>query len=113
MFVTVTFIELHSPWQFFALSNHGRKIQAQAKRSEGFVRMKNTGWWRHHYTLSIWKSEAEMKQFARSGAHLEAMKQSAKLATVLSTYTYQANELPSWTDAKRLLHEKGKQVKFG
>lgn len=113
MIIVVTSIELHSPWQFFTLSNHGRKIQGQAKRSPGFVKMKNTGWWRLHYTLSAWESEAAMKQFARNGAHLDAMKQSAKLSHEIRTHVFEATALPDWTEAKKLLAEKGKSIKFG
>jgi heme-degrading monooxygenase HmoA len=112
MHITVTSIQLRSVWQFFALSNHGRKIQSQAQKSPGFVKMKNTGWGKLHFTLSGWESEAAMKQFARGGAHLDAMKQSAKLATELRTYTYEADQLPDWNTAKQLLLEKGKVLNF-
>ena len=35
---------------------------------------KKRGVWTKHYTMSLWKNEEEMKAFALSGAHLEAMK---------------------------------------
>lgn len=112
MRVVLTSIQLRSVWQFFRLSNHGRKIQGQAKKSPGFVKMKNTGWGRLHYTMSIWQSEAEMKAFAKTGAHLDAMKQSAKIAVEIRTYTYEADRLPEWQLAKELLRDKGKAIKF-
>jgi heme-degrading monooxygenase HmoA len=112
MRITVTSIQLRSPWQFFQLSNHGRKIQAQAKKSPGFVKMKNTGWGKLHYTLSVWDSEAEMKDFVRTGAHMEAMKQSAALSHEIRTYTYESESLPDWKEAKRLLLQNGKTMKF-
>jgi heme-degrading monooxygenase HmoA len=112
MRITITSIQLRSPWQFFTLANHGRKIQAQAKKTPGFVKMKNTGWGRNHYTLSIWETDAAMKQFARSGAHLEAMKQSAKLAHELRTFTFEAEAIPNWKEVKRMLAEKGKVMQF-
>ena len=112
MRITVTSIQLRSPWQFFKLSNHGRKIQAQAKKSPGFVKMKNTGWGKLHYTLSVWDSEAAMKAFARTGAHMEAMKQSAALSHEIRTYTYESESLPDWKEAKRLLLQNGKTMKF-
>lgn len=112
MRITITSIQLRSAWQFFSLSNHGRKIQAQAKKSPGFVKMKNTGWGKLHYTLSIWESEASMKAFARTGAHLEAMKQSAKLSHEIRTLTIESETIPDWKEVKRLLSEKGKVLRF-
>jgi heme-degrading monooxygenase HmoA len=112
MRITITSIELRSVWQFFSLSNHGRKIQAQAKRTPGFRRMKNTGWGRLHYTLSIWESVSSMKAFARTGAHLEAMKRSAKLAVEIRTHTFEADQIPNWKEVKRLLITEGKSLTF-
>ena len=110
MIITFTSITLKSPWKFFSLSNNGRKIQSQAKRSPGFIKMKNTGWWKQHYTVSAWDSEDAMKKFARSGAHLDAMKKTANLASELRTYTFEANEIPDWKSGKELLKEKGKVI---
>lgn len=112
MIVTITSIRLRSVWQFFTLSNHGRKIQGQAKRSPGFLRMKNTGWGKLHYTVSAWESEPSLKQFARAGAHLEAMKQSGRLSTEIRTYTYETDALPSWKEVKQLLAKEGKVMRF-
>ena len=74
--------------------------------------MKNTGFGYMHYTLSAWQSEEDLKRFAKSGAHLDAMKKSKEIATELATYTYQGEEMPDWTKAKALLLEKGKLLKF-
>jgi heme-degrading monooxygenase HmoA len=112
MRITITSIELRSFWQFFTLANHGRKIQGQAKNAPGFVKMKNTGWGRLHFTLSIWESEAAMKQFARTGAHLEAMKQSTKLGKEIRTHTFESDAIPNWKEVKQLLAEKGKVMRF-
>ncbi len=112
MYVTLTSILLRSPWQFFTLSNHGRKIFGQTQKAKGFVKMKNSGWWKLHFTMSAWDSAEAIKDFARSGAHLEAMKQSAKLSTQIRIYTYETENLPSWDEAKLLLEEKGKVLNF-
>jgi hypothetical protein len=53
-----------------------------------------------------------MKEFARSGAHLEAMKKSALLAEEIRTYTYETDLLPTWQDAKVLLLNKGKVLRY-
>lgn len=112
MHVTVTSLKLRSVWGFFKLSLYGLKISQQAKTEKGFIAMKNTGFGYDHYTLSHWQTEADLKRFAHSGQHLEAMKGSAKLATEIRTYTFESDTMPGWASAKKLLAEKGKPLLF-
>lgn len=112
MNVTVTSLKLRSFWGFFKLSWYGLKISRQAKKEKGFIAMKNTGFGLLHFTLSQWSTEADLKRFARSGQHLEAMKESAKLATEIQTYTFTSEQLPDWTQAKKMLAEHGKRLTF-
>lgn len=112
MIVTVTSLRLKSLWDFFKLSYRGLQIVRQTKGQKGFVTMKNTGFGYLHYTLSAWESEADLKEFAKTGAHLVAMKKSKEIANEISTYTFESSQLPSWKEAKSLLSEKGKTLKF-
>ena len=80
---------------------------------KGFIEMKNRGFGYLHFTLSVWDSETDAKNFARSGAHLEAMKESWKLATEIRIYTFRGEKIPDWRKAKRLLNESGKVFSFG
>ncbi|HRJ28666.1 MAG TPA: DUF3291 domain-containing protein [Cyclobacteriaceae bacterium] len=73
MMVTITSIKLKSPWKFFALSYNVLKIIRQLK-STIFLQKKTRGIWTMHYTITSWKSEADLKAFAKGGAHLQAMK---------------------------------------
>ena len=70
--------------------------------------MKSTGFGYLHFTLSAWEMEENLKQFAREGAHLDAMKKSSAIANEIRTYTYQSDQTPDWAEAKQLLSEKGK-----
>ena len=72
---------------------------------------KAKGFWTKHYTMTLWNNEEELKAFARSGAHLEAMKTSAKISKEIWTYTYDAEELPHWKEAYEIL-KKGKSISF-
>jgi hypothetical protein len=112
MIVTLTSIRLKSVWHFFKLSWFGFKISKQAKLQTGFIQLKNTGFAYLHFTCSAWQNENAMKEFARSGAHLEAMKNSASLAEEIRTYTYETDHLPTWQEVKVLLFEKGKALHF-
>jgi hypothetical protein len=49
-----------------------------------------------------------MLNFMRSGVHLKAMKSFHKIA-VGRTYGYEAEQVPSWSEAFALLQQKGKQ----
>jgi hypothetical protein len=112
MHVTVTSLKLRSVWGFFKLSLFGLKISQQAKAEKGFIAIKNTGFGLLHYTLTHWQTEEDLKRFAHNGQHQLAMKESAKLATEIRTYTYASEALPDWATAKKLLNEKGKLLTF-
>ena len=111
MKVNITSIELKGPFKFFALSSRALKIIRQLKATN-CTKYKTVGVWTKHYTMSLWNSETELKEFARSGAHLEAMKGSAQIAKEIRTLTIDADSLPNWKEAKKLL-ENGKVIKFG
>lgn len=110
MKVTITSIELKGPFKFFLLASKALKITRQLKATT-CKDFSKRGFWTTHYTMTLWKNEQDLKAFAKSGAHLEAMKTSAEIAKEIRTFTYDAEELPSWNEAKKLL-KKGKVLRF-
>lgn len=110
MKATITFIELKGPFKFFALSSKALKIMKQLKATN-YKDFKKKGVWTKHYTMTLWSNEDELKDFAKSGAHLEAMKISGQIAKEIRTITIEAVELPNWNEAIKLL-EKGKIYKY-
>lgn len=112
MVITVTSIKLRSPWKFFRLSIFGYKVQKQIKVEKGFIKLKNTGFGKDHYTLSVWQSTEDLKRFAKTGAHAVAMRSSKELSTEIRIYTYTSDTIPDWKEAKALLMEKGKILNF-
>jgi len=112
MIITVTSIKLKSVWLFFRLSKYGFKIQQQAKKSKGFIKIKNTGFGYLHYTLSVWESIEDLKKFASEGEHKEAMRHSRELSHEIRTYTYTADKLPAWSEVKELLAGKAKVISY-
>jgi hypothetical protein len=108
MIITITSIKLKSLWHFFRLSYFGFTIVGQTKSQKGFIKLKNTGSGYLHYTMSCWQQEEDVKLFARSGAHLHAMRQAAKISTEVRIYTFAGEKMPDWKDAKTLVMEKGK-----
>jgi hypothetical protein len=113
MVVSITSLRLRSLFGFFKLSLNGLKISLQAKSQPGFIKMKNTGFGYSHFTISMWKSQEELKMFSRSGAHLEAIKIAKYLAKEIKIYTFETESLPSWNEAKLLLEKNGKVLSYG
>ena len=102
MKATITSIKLKGPFRFFVLSARAYKI---IKQLEGTAcrDFKKKGWWTTHYTMTLWDSEADLKAFARSGAHRAAMQASGAIAREIRTITVDAEELPDWPEAYALL----------
>ena len=65
-----------------------------------------------HYTMTLWESEEDLKAFAASGAHLEAMKKGASIAREIRTLTIDGEQLPDWKTAKELLKKEGKGIMY-
>jgi heme-degrading monooxygenase HmoA len=61
--------------------------------------------------MTLWESEKELKQFTKSGAHLEAMKIGKQIAREIRTVTVDSEKLPNWKEAKKLL-ETGHSIKY-
>ncbi|XOV65920.1 MAG: DUF3291 domain-containing protein [Fluviicola sp.] len=108
--VTITSIELKGPFKFFALSSQALKIIRQLRTTQ-CKDFKKRGFWTTHYTMTLWNNEEELKQFAKSGAHLEAMKASGAMAKEIRTITIEAETLPNWIEAKQLLKQ-GKVIAY-
>lgn len=102
MKVTLTSIELKGPLKFFLLSNEALKVIKQL-RATNHRAFKKSGLWTKHYTMTLWDNESELKDFSRSGAHLEAMKRSREMAKEIRILTYDSDTLPSWPEAKKML----------
>lgn len=102
MKLTITYIELKGPFKFFLLSKRALAIIRQLKTTN-CNSFKKTGVWTKHYTMTLWNSETELKDFAKSGAHLTAMKKSSEIAKEIKTLTLDAEHLPSWVEAKKML----------
>jgi len=110
MKATITSIKLRGPLKFFALSSSALRIIKQLKATN-CKDFKKRGIWTTHYTMTLWNNEDELKDFARSGAHLDAMKTSEKIAKEIRTITIDSDNLPDWNEAKLML-QKGKVINY-
>lgn len=111
MKLTITSLELKGIFRFFPFAGMAMHVVRQLQGS-GHIAFKKRGAWTKHYTMSLWHTEEDLKQFARSGAHLEAMRNSKKVAKEICTLTIDADKMPEWPDAIRMLKQNGKVIKF-
>jgi heme-degrading monooxygenase HmoA len=112
MVITLTSIRLKRLWHYFKLTYLAMHVVRQMKGQAGFIKKKHTGFGYWHYTLSVWESEAQAKSFARAGAHLQAMKAGPSIATEVRIHTFQSDRIPGWKEAKQLLLERGKVIRY-
>jgi hypothetical protein len=110
MYLTITSLELKGPFHFFKLAGMALQVTRQMKTSEGFVQYKATGLWTSHYTMSLWKTEQDLKNFGRAGAHLDSMKRYREVAKEIRTLTLAAEKFPDWGMAKEMLLKNGKVI---
>nr|WP_299485359.1 DUF3291 domain-containing protein [uncultured Allomuricauda sp.] len=111
MILVITSITLKSPWKFFPLSHRAMNIVRQMKGSP-YIAFQKKGFWTTHYTMSLWPNIDDMKKFSHSGAHMEAIKKTKTIAEEVRTLTIEANDFPKWKEAKLLLKEKGKIIRY-
>ena len=102
MKVVITSIKLKSILKLITFIKLTLKIDNQLIKTNCLA-FKKSGFGIKFYTMTLWQNEEDMKDFARSGAHLEAMRQSNSIAKKIKTLTIEAETLPSWKEAKKLL----------
>jgi hypothetical protein len=66
----------------------------------------------HHYTMTLWPDKASMKEFTKSGAHLQAMKKSASIARETRFLTLEVKKIPTWKEAIQQVNEQGRSIYY-
>lgn len=99
MHITATQIKIKGISAFFRFFTRVAKIRKQLASAEGVIFVKFSGL----RTLTGWESEADMKAFRNSGAHLEAMKNIKNIGKAKSV-SWQADAEPEWHEAKTKLN---------
>lgn len=109
MIVSITSIELKSPWYFFELSFLALHISNQLKGSK-CIEFKKKGFWTIYYTMTLWRNEDDIGVFAYSEAYMDTVKKLKPIAKEIRSITVSANDLPNWKEAQILLKSKGKKA---
>ena len=74
--------------------------------------VKTHGFWKNHYTMTLWDSEEDMNDFYRSGAHLEAIKDARRMSSEIVLLRLEADGFPAWSEVKPLLWQEGRKYRF-
>jgi hypothetical protein len=114
MFISVTRLKVKGVWRlgtFFMMTVPSFK---QAQQAPGnLLAQTHTLGLLTYGTLTAWESEAAMRAYRNSGAHLEAMKRSRSFTTLLQSTHFEATEAPTWPDALARMEADPKSIKFG
>lgn len=96
----------------FAL--HAQRTQAQVKRAPGFLRgglLPDREW--TFWTVTVWESQAAMRAYMTSGAHMKAMPKLLDWCDEASVahWEQESDAMPSWEDADRRMRDTGRVSK--
>jgi hypothetical protein len=111
MILSITHLKLESAWKLFPFMAATAKIIKQLNKT-AVVDFKSNSTLTNHYTMSLWNSEKDMRDFYRSGEHAKAMKDAKKIAVEIKTYHFEEDHLIPWKEAKKVVDEKGKRIKY-
>ena len=111
-FVSITRLRVRS-WRYlpgFLIQSF--RVARQAKRAAGslavsVLRDADRAFW----TRTVWRDEAAMRSFMRSGVHRRIMARLAEWCdeAALAHWVQDANEPPSWPEAYRRLQQEGRR----
>ena len=102
MIATATVFKLKHWWRYFSFFGYTYNALKQARASSGIVHLRIRPF--RLMTLTVWKSEEDMKNFRNSGAHLIAMKKSNHFGTIRSV-TWETENVPTWVHARDKLSD--------
>lgn len=76
----------------------------QARRAPGCVQSGVTARDGGFYSLTVWDSPAARDAYARSGAHLQAMRAARRLLTGFRAHSFTSDTVPAWDEALARWH---------
>jgi hypothetical protein len=106
-YVSITGLKPKNFWSILRFWRHAIPSKMQADTAPGILfsdvkRIKDI-----QHTLTAWESETHMKNYIRSGAHLQAIKVFREIA-VGKTFGFESDRIPSWDEVHDLWLERGK-----
>lgn len=112
MIISISKLKLKSIWKFGAFMKYTAKSVQQLNKSKCLDFKANIAL-TEHYTYSLWENQQDLHAFSTWGEHRKAVKNARRFTKEIKTYTYEGDSFPGWKEAKSLVNEKGKAIKYG
>ncbi|UKN02938.1 DUF4188 domain-containing protein [Paracrocinitomix mangrovi] len=104
MIISLGKFELEKTSKLFRFLRMSKRIEEQAKASKGVLDVKLSGGSiKKFYVITVWEDIDSMKQFAHSGAHMEAIKQAKELSSQIKLLYYEGTLVPEFNEVKKIL----------
>lgn len=110
VYVSITGLELKSVLHAPAFWWHAIRSMSQAQSAPGLLSADARQINGVHHTLTVWESEAAMRSYLITGAHLQAMKAFHGIATG-RTIGFPAETAPDWDDVHETWQRLGREVR--
>jgi quinol monooxygenase YgiN len=109
VYVSITGLRLKSPLHAFTFWFRAIASMRQALGAPGNLRAETRTINGVHHTLSVWESEAAMRAYLTTGAHLKAMKSFRSMATG-KTIGFLSDQAPDWKDVHDIWLTRGRDA---
>ncbi|MFL9839397.1 DUF3291 domain-containing protein [Sphingomonas sp. ST-64] len=115
VFVSITRLRIRA-WRFMpGFTVDALRTRAQVSRAEGFLTgsllpdRQRTFW-----TMTLWRSQADMRNYITSGSHLKAMPRLMNWCDEASIVHWEQEDAvaPDWTEADRRMRAEGRPSKL-
>jgi hypothetical protein len=110
VYVSITGLELKSVLHTPVFWWHAARSMGQAKAAPGLISADARQINGVHHTLTVWETEAAMRSYLVTGAHLAAMKAFHGIATG-RTVGYLTETAPGWDEVHAIWQRRGSQVR--
>ena len=106
VYVSITGLRLNTPWALPRFYWHALRSLRQAKAAPGLVlaEVRTINGIRH--TLTVWESEARMRDYIYAGPHRRAILAFRAFATG-KTFGFETDRVPGWEEAHALWQAHG------
>ena len=112
MIIAITRFKVKNWWYVVPFLRKAQKAFIQAQQDPNCLHQQTYPelGQRVFWTVTAWKDLDSMLHYVRSGAHLQAMKVTAKMASETNSMHYESDEIPDWDKAREILQDKGKKT---
>lgn len=101
VYVSITGLKLKKWWHIFRFFRHTIPAANQARKATGNLSTQLTKINGVYHTLTVWRSEADMRAFLYVGAHNNAIRAFPKIATG-RTFGFETTDIPTLSEVHQL-----------